>query len=119
MKTHQIAIEQSTQHVRVEIDGVTVADSERAFVLQETGCPPRYYLPLDDVKTELLSDSASQTTCPFKGTASYWDVEVGGKRYSDIVWSYRTPLPEREQIAGLACFYNEKVALYLDGARVS
>lgn len=119
MRTHQIEIEQSAQHVRVEIDGVTVADSDRALVLHETGCPPRYYLPLDDVKAELLTSSDSQTTCPFKGTASYWDVEVGDKRYSDIVWSYRTPLPERQQIAGLACFYNEKVDLYLDGSRIS
>jgi uncharacterized protein (DUF427 family) len=118
MKTHQIDIEKSEQHVRVELNGVTVADSKRALVLRETGCPPRYYLPFDDVKAGLLTKSESQTTCPFKGTASYWDVRVGYKSYPDLVWSYPTPLPEREQIAGLVCFYNEKVELYLDGERV-
>jgi uncharacterized protein (DUF427 family) len=35
--------------------------------------------------------------------------------HSDIVWIYRAPLPESQKIAGLACFYDEKVDVYLDG----
>jgi uncharacterized protein (DUF427 family) len=106
----------SSRHVRVDVDGVTVADSVRPTVLFETGLPPRYYLPLSDIRTELLRPSASQTHCPYKGTATYWSVDTGHGNHEDIVWAYRTPLPESQKIAGLACFYDEKVDVYLDGS---
>jgi uncharacterized protein (DUF427 family) len=99
----------SSRHVRVEIDGVTVAESRSPRILYETG------LPLPDVRMDLLVPSDTHTSCPYKGTAGYWSVEVNGKRYDDYVWIYRSPLPESQKIAGLACFYNEKVDLYVDG----
>ena len=105
----------SSQHVRVEIDGVTVADSVRPHILFETHLPPRYYLPLPDVRTELLVPSDTTSHCPYKGTAGYWSVDAGHGVHPDLVWIYRTPLPESQKVAGLACFYNEKVDLYLDG----
>ncbi len=105
----------SSRHVRVEVDGVTVADSVRPHILFETGLPPRYYLPLTDVRAELLRASRTQTHCPYKGTASYWSVETGRGLRQDLAWIYRTPLPESQKIAGLACFYDEKVDVYLDG----
>jgi uncharacterized protein (DUF427 family) len=105
----------SSRHVRVEVDGVTVADSVRPHILFETGLPPRYYLPLPDVRTELLRPSGTQTHCPYKGTASYWSVQTADGLREDLVWIYRTPLPESQKIAGLACFYDEKVDVYLDG----
>jgi uncharacterized protein (DUF427 family) len=105
----------SSRHIRVEVDGVTVAESHQPRVLFETGLPTRWYLPLSDLKMDLLKPSAMNSHCPYKGTASYWSIEVGGTRYDDIVWCYRTPLPESQKIAGLACFYNEKVDLYVDG----
>jgi uncharacterized protein (DUF427 family) len=105
----------SNRHVRVEVDGVTVADSHSPRLLFETGLPTRYYLPLTDIRRDLLRDSDSQTHCPYKGTAGYWSVEVNGTTYPDLVWIYRTPLPESQKIAGLASFYNEKVAIYVDG----
>lgn len=120
----------SSRHVRVEIDGVTVAESRQPRILFETGLPPRYYLPLTDVRMDLLRPSATQTHCPYKGTASYWSVDTSqagdsgaaggqaaGSLHEDIVWIYRTPLPESQKIAGLACFYDEKVTVYLDGER--
>ncbi len=64
---------------------------------------------------DLLRASSTQTHCPYKGTAGYWSLEVNGQRYEDYVWIYRTPLPESQKIAGLACFYNERVDLYVDG----
>jgi uncharacterized protein (DUF427 family) len=105
----------SSRHVRVEVDGVTIAESHAPRILFETGLPPRYYLPLSDLRRDLLRPSDTQTHCPYKGTAGYWSVEIGGKVYDDLVWIYRTPLPESQKIAGLACFYNEKVDLYVDG----
>ena len=105
----------SSRHVRVEIDGVTVADSGQPRILFETGLPPRYYLPLADVRLDLLRPSATQSHCPYKGTASYWALDTGAAVHEDFVWIYRSPLAESQKIAGLACFYNEKVDLYLDG----
>ena len=105
----------SSRHVRVAVDGVTVADSVRPRILFETGLPPRYYLPLSDIRAELLIPSDTQTHCPYKGTAGYWSVDTGHGMHRDLVWIYRTPLPESQKIAGLACFYNEKVDIYLDG----
>jgi uncharacterized protein (DUF427 family) len=105
----------SSRHVRVEVDGVTVADSRSPRILFETGLPPRYYLPLSDIRMDLLRPSASSTVCPYKGTASYWSLDTGNELHEDLVWTYRAPLPESQKIAGLACFYNEKVDIYLDG----
>jgi len=105
----------SSRHVRVEVDGVTVADSVRPHILFETSLPPRFYLPLSDVRVDLLRPSATQTHCPYKGTASYWSLHTGQGLHEDFVWIYRAPLPESQKIAGLACFYNEKVDIYLDG----
>ena len=112
---HRVDILGSSRHVRVEVDGVTVADSSRPVILFETGLPPRYYLPLSDLRTDLLTPTPTQTGCPYKGTATYWTVDAGHGPHPDLVWAYRAPLAESQKIAGLACFYNEKVDLYLDG----
>ncbi len=105
----------SSRRVRVEIDGVTVAESSQPRILFETTLPPRYYLPLTDVRMDLLRPSDTQTRCPYKGTASYWNIDTGRSVREDLVWIYRAPVPESQKIAGLACFYNEKVDIYLDG----
>jgi len=107
----------STRHVRVELDGVTVADSRQPRILFETGLPPRYYLPLTDLRMDLLRPSDAASHCPYKGTASYWSVDTGQAEHRDVAWMYRFPLPESQKIAGLACFYNERVDIYLDGER--
>lgn len=105
----------SSRHVRVELNGQTLADSHAPRILFETGLPARYYLPLTDVRLDLLTASDTKTQCPYKGTAEYWNVRIGEDEFPDLVWIYRTPLPESQKVAGLACFYNEKVDIYLDG----
>jgi uncharacterized protein (DUF427 family) len=104
-----------SRHVRIEVDGLIVAESHQPRILFETGLPPRYYLPLVDLRLDLLTVSPTRTQCPYKGTAEYWNLHVGATTYSDFVWTYRSPLPESQKIAGLACFYNEKIDLHLDG----
>jgi uncharacterized protein (DUF427 family) len=105
----------SSRHVRIELDGVTVADSRRPTVLFETGLPPRWYLRLSDVRMDLLRPSSHQTRCPYKGTAEYWSVDTGRTVHRDVVWTYRSPVAESQKIAGLACFFDERVDVYLDG----
>ena len=107
----------SSRRVRVELDGVTLAESTSPRILFETGLPTRYYLPVTDVRMDLLRPSDLQTHCPYKGTASYWSVEVNGALRENLVWIYRTPLPESQKVAGLACFYNEHVDIFVDGVQ--
>jgi uncharacterized protein (DUF427 family) len=105
----------SSRHVRIEIDGVTVAESAEPTILFEAGLPARYYLPKTHVRLDLLVPSDRTTHCPYKGDAEYWSVRIGEKLYPDLAWSYPTPIPESQKIAGLVSFYNEKVDIYLDG----
>ena len=114
---HQITITPADVRIEVTLDGQTLAKSDRAVVLNETGLPPRYYFPRDDVRADLLRSSDRQTTCPFKGQASYWSVQVGDQVHEDLVWSYQNPIPSAEGIAGLMCFYNDRVELTIGGAR--
>ena len=108
---HTITIIPAGRHIEVSVAGQKLASSDRALRLDETGSPVRYYIPREDVRTELLTPTASTTTCPYKGQASYWSAQVGGENYQDLVWSYETPIPGAEQIAGLMCFYNNRVEL--------
>jgi uncharacterized protein (DUF427 family) len=102
---HRITVEAGTEHVRVVRDGQVLAESRRPLVLRETGCPVRYYLPADDVRTDLLTPSATRTHCPFKGDASYWSLPGA----DDLVWSYSDPKPGVAAIAGHYCFYDTDV----------
>jgi uncharacterized protein (DUF427 family) len=111
----RIDILASSQHVHVVVDDVTVADCRQPRILFETGLPPRYYLPPPDVRMDLLVPSDSVTRCPYKGDATWWSLEVDGRRHDDLVWMYRTPTPESQKITGLVAFYDERVDLYLDG----
>lgn len=108
----------SSRHVVVELDGATFADSHHPTLLFETGLPARYYLPKVDVRMDLLVPTDTTSRCPYKGFASYWSVRAPSGTVTDLAWSYRTPLPESTRVAGLVCFYNEKVDLVVDGRRL-
>jgi uncharacterized protein (DUF427 family) len=112
---HTVTITPADAHVEVRLDGQLLASSDRALRLDETGLPARYYVPKEDAVMDLLRPTSFHTTCPFKGEASYWSAEVGGEIYSDLVWSYETPIPDAAQIAGLMCFYPDRVELTVDG----
>jgi uncharacterized protein (DUF427 family) len=112
---HRIDVLDSDRHVKVMVNGEVVAETDRPKVLFETGLPPRYYIPPEDVRTEKLVPSEKTTQCPYKGVASYWSVEVGGERAKDLVWGYQDPIPEAAKMKGHLCFFNEKVDLEVDG----
>ncbi|ARF59883.1 DUF427 domain-containing protein [Streptomyces gilvosporeus] len=99
---HHIEITQGTDHVRVVVDGQLLAESHRPLLLAETGYPTRYYLPPEDVRTDLLTPSATHTVCPFKGTASYWSLPGGPE---DVAWAYPEPRAEVARIKDHLCFY--------------
>jgi uncharacterized protein (DUF427 family) len=110
----RVDIVPSSRHVRVEVDGVTIAETSKPTLLFETNLPTRYYLPKSHVRMDLLEPTDGESHCPYKGDAEYWSLREGN---DDIAWSYRTPLPESQKIAGLVAFYPEKVDLYVDGVR--
>lgn len=107
----------SSKHVRVEVDGVTVAESSSPRLLFETGLPVRYYLPKTDVRLDLLEHTDTVTHCPYKGAAEYWSVRTGDSVHADLAWSYPAPIPESQKVIGLISFYNEKADIYVDGVR--
>jgi uncharacterized protein (DUF427 family) len=114
---HTITINPADRHIEVSAAGQLLASSDRALRLDETGLPARYYIPREDVRTDLLRPTASTTTCPFKGQASYWSAQVGDEIYEDLVWSYETPIPGAKQIAGFMSFYPDRVELTVSDAR--
>jgi uncharacterized protein (DUF427 family) len=108
----------SDRRVRIEVDGVLLAESERPHALFETSLPTRWYLPFEDVRTERLVASDTTTRCPYKGTAAYWSVPVGDTLHRDLAWSYAEPVIECPRIAGLVAFFGERVDLWVDGELV-
>ena len=107
----------SSRAVRVEVDGVLLAESRRPLLLFETTLPVRFYLPPGDVRTELVP-SETRSVCPYKGVATWWSARIGDRLLEDIAWSYPFPVPENPRIAGLLCFRNERVDLTVDGQRL-
>ena len=108
---HRIDIVHSSRHVRVAIGGETVAESSRPHLLFEPPLPVRYYLPLEDVRTDLLRPSDKTTFCAYKGQASYWS--AAGEE--DVAWTYRKPLREAAEVTGRVAFFNERVDVLVDG----
>ena len=105
----------SSRHVQVVIDGVTVADTHHPHLLFETRLPTRFYIPKVDVRMDLLEPTATESQCPYKGTARYWSVRTDAGVTPDVAWSYPSPFPESAKIAGLIAFYNERVDHVVDG----
>jgi uncharacterized protein (DUF427 family) len=112
---HTVTISPSDAHVEVRLDGELLAQSDRALRLDETGLPARYYLPKDDVRMDLLRPTSFQTTCPFKGEASYWSADIRGQTHDGIVWAYESPIPAAAEIAGRLSFYPTRAEITVDG----
>ncbi len=107
----------STRHVKIEVDGVTLAETTSPVLVFETGLTTRYYVNRTDVDFRHLVASDTVTECPYKGTTSgYWSVEVGGATYDDLAWTYDFPTRQLLPITGLVAFYNERVDITLDGS---
>jgi len=113
---HRVDVRQSARPIRIEVDGDVVAETARARLLFETWLPPRFYLPREDVRPE-LHPGARRTYCPYKGEATYWSVDAGGRRRAELGWSYEEPLPDVAPIAGLVAFWDERVDVVVDGVR--
>jgi uncharacterized protein (DUF427 family) len=116
---HTITTEASSARVQVVVAGVTLADTTHAVLLHETGLPTRFYVPRADIDMERLIPTDTTSNCPFKGDAVYWSADIDGTVVADVAWSYPIPIPERTDIAGLVCFFDERVdRITVDGVEV-
>lgn len=80
--------------------GVVIAESDHTVIVEGNHYFPRYAL-----KDEYFDDSATHTVCPWKGTASYFDVVVDGQRNKDAAWYYPTPSSLAEGIKDHVAFW--------------
>jgi uncharacterized protein (DUF427 family) len=93
------------RHVVVELGGEVIAETRRAFRVCETSHPPVYYVPRPDVADGVLRPSAGGSFCEWKGRATYWTVEAGGRAEPDAGWSYEAPSARFAAMVGAVAFY--------------
>ncbi len=106
---HPITITPNPKRVRVTLGGMVIAETTRALTLQEASYRPVQYIPRADADMALLAKTDRSTHCPYKGDASYYTVEAGGRRAENAVWSYESPFPAMAEIAGHLAFYPDRV----------
>lgn len=106
---HPITITPNPKRLRVTFNGQVVAETARALTLQEASYPPVHYIPREDADAALLRRTERSTHCPYKGDASYYSIEAGGRRAENAIWSYEAPFPAMAGIAGHLAFYPDRV----------
>ena len=102
--------------MRIEVEGVLVAETTRPSLAFETNLPTRFYFPREDVEVE-LAPSDRRTYCPYKGEASYWSFEAGGRTIDNLLWSYEDPLEDARGLTGLMALFDEVVDVSVEGER--
>ncbi|WP_322518000.1 DUF427 domain-containing protein [Rhodopseudomonas palustris] len=108
---HPITITPNPKRVRVTAGDTVIADTTRALTLQESNYPPVHYIPRADAEMTLLAATDRSTHCPYKGDASYFSIEAGGRTLANAIWSYEAPFPAMVEIAGYLAFYPDKVKI--------
>jgi adenylate cyclase len=111
---YRLIIEPARKRVRAVVGGETVAESDRVLVMHETGYRPVTYVPREDVRMDLLQPSEHHTHCPFKGDASYWSIDVDGRRVENLAWSYEDPYEEAEIVRGHIAFYWDRIDAWFE-----
>ena len=93
---------------------MVLAESTNSRVLFETGLPPRWYVPNTDTRMDLLVPNGDGDALPLQGPGPVLVGPCGDRLVEDLAWSYRTPLPESQKIAGLVAFYSERADLFIE-----
>jgi len=106
---YRVDIHRRRNRVTATLDGVELARSERALLVDEQDHGIVFYFPRADVRLDLMEHIPELTTgCPWKGEASYWR-RMGGTE--PIAWAYLDPKPEVAQIRDHIAFYQNKVTV--------
>lgn len=113
-------IDADQREVVVECGGVEVARTRRALRVLETASPPTFYLPPNDVRSEMLVACGGGSFCEWKGQARYWAVVVPDRPPApSAAWSYEAPFAGFERLAGYLAFYPQMLECYVDAVRVA
>jgi uncharacterized protein (DUF427 family) len=113
---HRVDVHQSSRAVRISVGDDLIAETKRPVLLFETSLPVRAYVPRGDVVAGHLAPSPTQTTCPYKGDATYWHVHAGGRTFPDAAWSVELPLAAAMKIAGHVCFAADGITVDIEGS---
>ena len=108
---HPITISPSEKHIRVLAGDIVIADSTHALTLKEASYPPVLYIPRADADASLIERTSRSTHCPYKGDASYYSINAGGKVLENAIWTYETPFPAMVEIKDYLAFYPDKVRI--------
>jgi uncharacterized protein (DUF427 family) len=100
------------KQVTVELDGQILAQSGNVIRVDEDGSPARYYFPRGDVRMDKLERTETTSECPFKGTAHYFSLSIGGGGHGgelkDAAWSYEEPFDEHRTLKDRLAFYDDR-----------
>ena len=114
---YRLTLEPCGRRIRGEFGGERIVDSDRVLVMHETRLAPVYYFPRGDARMDLMEKTGHRTHCPFKGNASYWTLKAGGKKATNVAWSYEAPYDEAKGVRDYVAFYWEAMdAWFEDGA---
>jgi uncharacterized protein (DUF427 family) len=80
-------------------NNTVIAESDKTIVVEGN-----YYFPPDSIKKEYFKNSHTHTTCPWKGVASYFSIEVEGQENKDAAWFYPTAKDAAKNIEGYIAF---------------
>ncbi|MVN22794.1 DUF427 domain-containing protein [Mucilaginibacter arboris] len=86
--------------MKAEWNNQVIAESNDTIIVENN-----HYFPLQTVKREFLKPSSTHTTCPWKGLASYYTLDVDGKQNADAAWFYPQPKDAAAQIKDYVAFW--------------
>lgn len=95
----------------VRAGGAVIGESRDALEVTEGGRPPVIYFPRGDVAMAFMDDSATVTTCPYRGEAKHYSIQTKSTVIEDAAWSYDAPVEDLGQLKGYVAFYAEKATV--------
>jgi uncharacterized protein (DUF427 family) len=106
-------IEPVSETLKVVLNGITLAETDRGHRVLETSHPPVYYFPPEDVKLEYLEETGRTTWCEFKGSCRYFYLKMEGVESAIAAWSYYKVTPGFEPIENHIGFYAKPMSCYV------
>lgn len=113
-------LEDTAKSLKIVLNGIVLAETQRGKRVLETSHPPVYYFPPEDIHLDSLIEIPRKTWCEWKGGCAYYDIVVGEKRVSPGAWRYFDPTPDFIPIQEYYGFYAGLMdACYVEGELVT
>ncbi len=112
-------LELTSRHIQIVFHQVLLSETFSAYRVLETSHPPVYYIPPADIQMAYLKPSLGASFCEWKGSANYYDVQIGDKFAHRAAWYYPDPTPAFAAIRNYVAFYAGRMDLCtVDGEQV-